>query len=99
MKLHTEKGKFTVSDAHDLAVAARLFGPCGNLELLGQRVGLNHEAVIPRRLKRIIKTGKQSSAIVMNQVRFTVHEILGANDRSSKCLPHRLMSKTYAQKR
>src|SRR2546430_1119126 len=92
MKLHAEHWKFAMGNSHDLAVTARLLGPSGDFEFLGQCFRLNHQAMIARRLKWVFKSGKQSAAIVVNHVRFAVHEILGANNGSAECLAHRLMT-------
>ena len=63
----------------------------------GQRVGLNHEAVVARRLEWIVEAGEQALAVVVDHVGLAVHEILGAHDRAAECLAHRLMAEAHAQ--
>ncbi len=99
MELHAEEWGFAVGDAHDLAVAARFLGPGSDFEFRGERVGLNHQAVITRSLERIVETGEQPLAIVVDHVGLTVHEMLGADDLGAEGLAHRLMAEADAQQR
>src|SRR5712672_1553341 len=99
MKLHTEERKLAVGDPHDLTIAARFLSPRRDFEFFGQRVRLNHEAMVARRLKWIVEPGKQPTAIVVDHVGLAVHQILGANDRRAERLSHRLMAKAHAQQR
>ena len=64
-----------------------------------QRVGLDHEAVVARRLERIVEAGEQPLAVVVDHVGLAVHEILGPDDRAAKGLAHRLMAEAHAQQR
>ena len=64
-----------------------------------ERVGLNHQAVIAGRDKRIWQTGEQSLAVVMDLIGLAVHQSPGADDRAAGRLTDRLMSQANAQDR
>ena len=65
----------------------------------GQRVGLDHEAVVARGLERIVEAGEERAAVVVDHVGLAVHEILGADDLAAERLAHRLMAEADAQQR
>ena len=69
------------------------------LEFFGQRVGLDHEAVVARGLKRIFEAGEERAAVVVDHVGLAVHEILGPHDLAAEGLAHRLMTEAHAQQR
>ena len=58
----------------------RVVAPGGHLELVGQRVRLDHQAVIPRRLKRIVEPREQPAAVVVDHVGLAVHQPVGPHD-------------------
>jgi hypothetical protein len=99
MKLHAEEWVFAMGDAHDLAVTARFFGPGGDFEFFGERVGLDHEAMVASGLEGVVEAGEEAFAIVVDHVGLAVHEVFGTHDRAAERLAHGLMAEAYAKKR
>src|SRR5262245_55080071 len=60
VELHAEEWVLAVSDAHDLAVAARLLSPGGDFEFFGERIGLDYETVVARSLEWVVETCEEA---------------------------------------
>ena len=76
MKLDPFERKALVPHAHDFI----LIGPGDDFELVGQRAGLDHQAVIAGRLERIGKAAIDAATVVVNERRLAVHDPAGPDD-------------------
>ena len=99
MELQSKKGLFAMPNGHDFALAVRSVAPGGYDQRVGQRVGLDYEAVITRGLKWVIESCEQRAAVVMNPVSFSVHQAFRGNNSSAQCLSDRLMTQADTQDR
>ena len=99
MELKTKHGECFMANRHDFFLAVGHDAPRGNLEITWQRVGFDHQAVIARGDEWVGHAFKQALTIVINLVRFAVHEAFCSDNRSTECLPHRLMAEAYAEDR
>src|SRR3954469_20543136 len=68
MKLHAEQRVLAMCNPHDLPIPARLLRISRHLEFFRQRIGLNHQAMVSRRLKWVLQPGKQTLAIMVDHV-------------------------------
>ena len=84
-----------VAHSHDLI----LIGPGDDLELVRQRAGLDHQAVISRRLERVGKAAIDPPAVVMDPRRLAVHDPAGSDDLGAQGMSDALMAQADAQER
>ena len=76
MILHTLQRPGFVTDAHDFALA----GPTADLEFRRQRAVADNQAVVSCRSEGVGHSDVNRFSIVMDLIRFAVHEALGALD-------------------
>src|SRR4051794_18125921 len=95
MKLHALQWISLVPDAHDLA----LVGPRHDLELLGQGVRLDHQAMVARGLERVGEIAIDALAIMVNPRRLSMHDPLGTHDPRAEGMADALVPKANAQER
>ncbi len=97
MKLQTEQRQLAMADRHNFSRSIWRFAPGGDFQFLGQRVGLDKQAVVTRRLKRIVQPREQWPAVVVDPIRFAVHEACGADDFRTVRLADRLVPQADAK--
>ena len=99
MELHAEQREPLVADAHDLAAAVRRVAPGADLELVGKRVGLDHQAVVAGGGERVFQAFVQVAVVVVDLVGLAVHQPAGADDLRPERLADRLVPQAHAQQR
>ena len=80
-----------------LALAVRRVTPSGHLKLIGQRIGLNDQAVVACRSKWVGQPVEDAAIIVINLVGLAVHQSLGTDNLGTEGLANRLVSQAHAQ--
>ena len=94
MELDTFYKEFLVPYCHDFVV---LFGFSTYDKFTGQGFSVYHQRVIPRCCERVVKSGEYGIAVMMNQRRFAVVDLLRFDYSGAKGITDRLVAETYAK--
>ena len=87
-----------MGDGHDFPVVAiGQQAPGGDLELGGQAIWLDDQAMVTSRLEWIFKPIEEESVRMVDGVGLSMHEPFGADDLGVKCLTNRLMAEADSQ--
>ena len=95
VKLHALDRVQSMPEAHDLALGR----PRADLEAGRQRLALDEERVVSRRLERRGDAVEEAAAVVKDGRRLSVHQAPGAHDAPPVGLPDRLVPQTDSEDR
>src|SRR3989442_947130 len=99
VELHAVHRVPAVLHGHDLGVLGAVAAPRRDDEICGQRLGLDHERVVPHPGDRARDPVEQFVPLVHHRARLAVHEACGAHHFAAERLPDRLMAQTDAEGR
>src|SRR3954463_11760508 len=93
MELHPEDGQLAMAHRHDDAVA----GAGADDDLLGERLFVHHQRMIPAREERAGGAAEEGALVVDDLFRLSVHRRAGAHDASTESLSDALVAEADAE--